>query len=826
MSYGRVRYKPKAKPKTCELKPLESPDCDPVVGPDPVQYFYCAGEVIPLESVGLVTVFDPNGNPVPLTHGSTIPEDTPGFVIMDPKTKRLKYVSGPAPVPDEVVVPDLLQEMFCPGDYLPSGIPGKVNVCLSDDSIVCLVAGDQVPEDAVGSVLWDEISGKLHFSRAAWKASEISSIAKDIAAECIANTPDQVRPDAEIIALSETVVNLAIANLPPDQVRTDAEIAAVAKPVIEACLAQLPEDQVRTDLEIIALATNVMQQYLQDFDADVKAIAQQCFEALSAQFLTSSEVYSYVDAQIAALPGGLSPEQVEAISLQIVTSYIAQLPPPEDNVRSDLEIQGLAKQVFMTCLDLLPPDQVRSDLEIEGLFNQFFIAAMALLPEDQVRTDEEIKEQAKCALDECMAELLELYRPMASIEALAKQVTENCLADFVADLPNVVDTVRPDSEIIALVEQYSKPVAQACIDQIVFNDTDTVRSDEEIIGLATTVAEALIAQIVHTVDTDTVRSDEDIIALSTAVAQGLIDQIVHTVDTVRSDEDINTLAKAVVESCIRTDEELIQFIADYVGTLPGGLTAEQAKAIAQGCVDNLDLGGFLTDAEVQTLINNYHAANPDIDTFGVPQSATVAGTDVFGKDYDVDDPIIVYPGPRIVCLDLQAKEGPQLVRATTDPLADLSCLAECQYAYNCNTDAWLQKIEGAYITPATPPQVAMFVGTLNAREFACKYEDAGNVYCHNYQRVYEHGDNCVKFCAGSATVINFPAITTSDGSGFTVKWDGINPVSYNSGDAPSNVYPAAYSGVVEFCFDPCVFPAMNPGQATGSFQYFNSDCGC
>lgn len=60
----------------------------------PSAVFFCAGEKIPLESVGLVEICLTDGSIEHLAHGDMIPANISGFVAMDPVTHKLKYIPG------------------------------------------------------------------------------------------------------------------------------------------------------------------------------------------------------------------------------------------------------------------------------------------------------------------------------------------------------------------------------------------------------------------------------------------------------------------------------------------------------------------------------------------------------------------------------------------------------------------------------------------------------------------------------------------------------------------------------------------------------------
>ena len=807
---------------------------------DQVRAFYCAGEILQNDLKGTVTVCLKDGTEQTIQAGQPVPIDTNGFVIVDKVSMKMKFIPGKAPEIELPIIPESVQENFCAGDILPDEMIGKVDACLIDGTPICLASRDEVPADIDGWIAWDEVT-----QRAKWVQGKVTdtvrsdeAISQIVLAHLEGLPADQVRSDAEI----KQIVQVCIDQLPEDQVRTDAEIIAIVNAVVgalpgprtnaeiksiaQACIDQLPPDQVRTNAEIQALAKAVVLACFEDLpgdqvrsDAEIKAIAQNCFNLLSADFLTAAQIYDYVDSR---------PDL------------------DTDTVRSDLEIRALAKEVTQACIaNIVDTDTVRSDLEIEGIANQVFKSCLALLPPDETRSDLEIMALAKDVFNECIANIDTGGIDTDQANVIAKNTFLNCINDY----------VRSDAEIIALVQQYIadlpeietprtdaeiKGIAQACIDLL---PPDQVRTDQEI----KVVVEACLALL----PPDQVRTDAEINTLAKAVAQACIDQLPP--DQVRSDTEIKAISLDCIENhpSIRTDAELQQFIIDFVGEgvtprtdeeinnlakivaqacidlLPPDQvrTNAEIKAIAQACIDLLPPDQVRSDAEIKAIAEACIAQAEDIDTFGVPSQATAAGVDVFGKSYGIGANIITYPVNRVVCQD--QKDQPQVVRVSQNPAADLACVAECQYLYNCDNELWFQKVEGTYVAvPAgSEPSVGSFVGTLDAREFACKYEQNGQVYCHNYVQAYEHVELCIKMCAGNATEITFPIIETDDGSGFTINWEdsAASTVTYNSGDAPSRVFLQPYTGPIVICFDKCAVPTFLVASATGSFQYL-SEC--
>ena len=840
-----MSYYKKRKPRKAVIKN----DCCYICPPDEnsnddIRLYYCAGEILPRSASTSVVVCLKDDSEVTVGPGESVPQQINGFVLIDPVSKKPKYVPGKLPAVEPVELVTVL-EMYCAGDRLPQNMISKVDICLLDGSDDCLGPLDMVPLNINGWISFDEVSLRSKYVPGKFPDRVRSDL--EIINLIENNLPvDQVRTDEQI----KQIVNVCIDLLPDDQVRTDAEIIAIVngivgqlpntdtvrsdaeiKSIAQSCIDLLPDDQVRTDLEINVLAKAVVDQCFADLPADqvrsdseIKAISEQCFNALSTQFLTASQIYAYIDEQ-------------------------------PDNVRSDLEIQALAKVIAQSCIDnynFEDTDTVRSDLEIEAISKQVFQACIALLPEDETRTDLEILALAKQTFNECITNFNFDGVDESEASVISKNTFLSCIAEYVRsdaelnafianyiELIPDVDAPRTDAEINAL----AKIVTQACIDDL---PADQVRTDAEI----KVIVEACIALI----PADQVRTDAEINALAKTVAQSCIDLL--PADQVRTDTEINTLIQEALNDfgSIRTDAELKVFVQDCfeanpvtprtdaeiesiskviaqacIDLLPADQvrTNAEIKAIAQDCIDLLPPDQVRTDAQIKAIAETCINANPNIDTFGIPQTAEQDGTDFFGKSYSFGDQVVVYPGNRVVCL--VDKVYPQVVRVSRNPASDLSCVAECQYLFNCDNNRWLQKVDGGLVSvPATAaPSVGLFVGTIDARDFACKYEELGLVYCNNYQQSYEHQDICVNACVGSATTINFTIpIETGDGTEFTIDWGDGLVQTFADGSTPTHTYAEPYSGPWKISFESCSSPVFALASATGQFTYLDASCGC
>jgi len=160
--------------------------------------------------------------------------------------------------------------------------------------------------------------------------------------------------------------------------------------------------------------------------------------------------------------------------------------------------------------------------------------------------------------------------------------------------------------------------------------------------------------------------------------------------------------------------------------------------------------------------------------------------------------------------------------------ADTTLIKDCGLVYDCESGSYYRKINNNMVIVSGQVTVNRYFGTMDAREFACKLEDNGIQYCNNYVQTFDFTkDNCVVFCITNALSIDWLAITTEDGSGFTIDYGDGNPVSYDSGDTPSHTWATPYNGSIKFTFDKCLLNiAIGTTMASGNFEEINSNCHC
>ena len=188
----------------------------------PIQTIYKAGDTLPLDMVGPVTIFI-DGNEIQLSPGAVLPLQISGWVQFDPLTKcaqfseqhqhdepkRVLYCAGETLPPNAapvtvILMPDfntvvvkpgemlpmemegvvfadcapngksehifkptphteIKAETFIPGSTLPADMVGTVEVCLTNGERVTLSAGDTVPGNTDGNVLVDEVNNQASF---------------------------------------------------------------------------------------------------------------------------------------------------------------------------------------------------------------------------------------------------------------------------------------------------------------------------------------------------------------------------------------------------------------------------------------------------------------------------------------------------------------------------------------------------------------------------------------------------------------------------------------------------------------------------------------
>lgn len=132
----------------------------------------------------------------------------------------------------------------------------------------------------------------------------------------------------------------------------------------------------------------------------------------------------------------------------------------------------------------------------------------------------------------------------------------------------------------------------------------------------------------------------------------------------------------------------------------------------------------------------------------------------------------------------EVKIAPQVVRVFEDAI-DVTCLAECQYAMRLDTlqfFCW----RDATLQPVNAPPVAMFLGAMEPRAFACAWIAAGNAYCNNYQKIYVHDENVCKMCVVADGLVEF-TYTLPSGSAYEIDVGDVDatgtPVGYRAVDS-------------------------------------------
>lgn len=133
------------------------------------QEMYCGGQTLPAWMTGSLEV-EYNDSTITVTANSPLPADLVGCVFVD-------EVSGMADCIPNKQTPVLLDtEIYGANSTLPADMQGSVEVCLDDDSLVTLNAGDTVPTNIRGKVIVDEVSNEPAFTQLAVKPSTTAII--------------------------------------------------------------------------------------------------------------------------------------------------------------------------------------------------------------------------------------------------------------------------------------------------------------------------------------------------------------------------------------------------------------------------------------------------------------------------------------------------------------------------------------------------------------------------------------------------------------------------------------------------------------------------
>ncbi len=172
---------------------------------------------------------------------------------------------------------------------------------------------------------------------------------------------------------------------------------------------------------------------------------------------------------------------------------------------------------------------------------------------------------------------------------------------------------------------------------------------------------------------------------------------------------------------------------------------------------------------------------------------------------------------------------PQVVRVFEGNAdIDLNCLNDCQYYYRCDNDTFYCFSNGLQvpIAQSAEPRIAMFIGWLNPRLFACKYAGFGRVYCGNYTQTYKHDENTAKLCVCASSATSGVNLTLPSGSDYEIDWGiGAGYVTAQSGVEATNNYPAEWCGTITIRLPLCednenIVTRLSGLEASPSF------CGC